>query len=68
MMAPLPPAGRRVVGRALVASAALMLTVAALVWLRAVPIAGEARPLLSGLLLLIGVVEGLVGLRFLGES
>ncbi len=58
MMPPLPPAGRRVVGRALAASAALMLAVAALLWLCAVPIAEE----------MIGVVEGLVGSRFLGES
>jgi hypothetical protein len=63
-----PPAGRAIVGKVLLGSAALMLLVAALFWFRVVAVADEVRLAVAGTCMAVGVFEGLVALRFLGES
>jgi hypothetical protein len=59
---------RFIVGRALVASAAITGSFAAAVWFGWVPIAAEGRPLIAGALAAATVLDLLIGLRFMGES
>jgi hypothetical protein len=64
----LPSAARATLGRVLLASAALMLIVAGLCWFGTIAVPEDVRSLVSGACLVIGVGEGVLGLRLLGES
>ena len=62
------PGGRARGGRILIASAALMLVAAALCAIGVIPVANPTRNILAGVLAVSGLIEGFIGLRFLGES
>jgi uncharacterized membrane-anchored protein len=60
-------ASRPVVGKAMLASSVVMLVLAALYWFRVLPLPDSLVPLVSAVLFVAGVIDGIVGLRFLGE-
>lgn len=59
---------RRAVGIALVASGAVFLFVAALAWTRVLPVHESVRPVLASAVLVAGVADVIIGLRFTGGS
>ena len=64
----LDQAGRARMGRVLLASGAVMLAVAAVFGSGVIPVAPSVRWLLAGALGAAGVLETIIGLRFMGES
>ncbi len=60
-------ASRAVVGKAMLASSVVMLVLAALYWFRVLPLPDSLVPLVSAVLFIAGVIDGIIGLRFLGE-
>jgi hypothetical protein len=62
------PHGRSRAGRLLLMSAALMLVAAALCATGVLGVSGSTQYMITGALAVSGVVEGLIGLRFLSES
>jgi hypothetical protein len=56
------------VGRLLLSSAVVMAGLSAAFYAGWIPIDPSARPFASGLLLVAGVVDALIGLRLLSES
>ena len=64
----LPPEARRRVGLIFLGSAALMLGLAVLFGTGIIPLAQPTRAILAGALAAAGLIEGFIGLRFLGES
>ena len=61
------PAVRGIVGKVLLASAAVMLGVAGAVWTEWLPLDATVRPYVVLAFTVAGVVDGFLGLRFLGE-
>ena len=59
---------RALIGKVLVGGALVLLALSAGFWFDAIPAPGGARPLLAGVLLVVAVLDGLLGLRWLGES
>jgi tellurite resistance protein TehA-like permease len=68
MTAPRPTGGRAVIGQVLLWSAVLMLLAAVLFWFRVVGLPDGMRPAVSIACLVVGVMDGVMALRFLGES
>ena len=64
---PKQAASRAVVGKAMLASSVVMLVLAALYWFRVLPLPDSLVPLVSAVLFVAGVIDGIIGLRFLGE-
>ena len=64
----LDPAARARMGRVFLASGAVMLAVAAVFGFGVIPVAPSVRWLLTGALGAAGVLEAIIGVRFLGES
>ena len=62
-----PARVRAVVGKVLLASAVLMLGVAGAVWTGMIPLDAGIRPYVTVAFGLAGAVDGVLGLRFLGE-
>ena len=60
--------GRRRVGRVFVASGVTMIVIAALLGFGVIPVAQPVRSILTAVLAAAGAVEGVIGLRLLGES
>ena len=60
-------APRALVGKAMLASSVVMLVLAALYWFRVIPLPDSLVPLVSAVLFVAGLIDGIVGLRFLGE-
>jgi hypothetical protein len=58
---------RRIVGIALLVSAAILVVLAALLLTRTLPIAGDGHLVVGSALALAGAVDALVGVRFLGS-
>ena len=58
--------GKAVVGKALVA-AAILTAVAGTIWLGWLPVDAALRPTVALWLLAVAAIDGLLGLRFLGE-
>jgi hypothetical protein len=63
-----PSHQRALVGRVLLVSAALMLLISALLWFGVIAVGAAARPFVAGAFFAAGLVEGFVGLRFVGEA
>ena len=51
----------------MLASSVVMLVLAALYWFRVIPLPDSLEPLVPAVLFVAGLIDGLVGLRFLGE-
>ena len=64
----LPPDARRRVGLIFLGSAALLLGLAVLFGTGIIPLAQPTRTILAGALAAAGLLEGVMGLRFLGDS
>jgi len=67
-MAPPGPAARANVGRLLLTSAVVLLGLAAAFWFGLIPVDSEQQSIIAGMLFLAGLVDGVLALRFLGES
>ena len=64
---PDPARARGLVGRVLLSSAALMLGICAAIWTGWLPLDSSIRPYVVVAFGLAGVVDGFLGLRFMGE-
>jgi hypothetical protein len=59
---------RGYIGKGLLASAAVMVLIGVAFLTGFVTVASESRLLVGGALVAVGVIDGFLGLRFLGES
>lgn len=59
---------RRTIGWVLLASAAVLLMLAALFWTRYLNVNEESRAVLAGAVFVAGLADFVIGIRFLGSS
>ncbi len=65
---PKPAGNRRIVGLALLASAAVMFVFAILLGTGVIPVSDQSRSIIAVALSAAAVLDGLIGLRFLSSS
>ena len=58
---------RAIVGKAMLASSVVMLVLAGLYWFRVIPLPDSLVPVVPAVLLVAGLIDGIVGLRYLAE-
>jgi hypothetical protein len=58
---------RAVIGKAMLASSVVMLVLAGLYWFRVIPLADQLLPVVPAVLFVAGLIDGVVGLRYLAE-
>ena len=59
---------RAIVGKAMLASSVVMLVLAVLYWFRVIPLPDALLPMVPAVLFIAGLIDGLVGLRYLNSE
>jgi hypothetical protein len=62
-----PKASRALIGKAMLAVSMVMLLLAGLYFFRVIPLSDQLWPLVPGVFFVAGLIDGIIGLRYLNE-